>query len=104
MSRVKSLFDFDDRGTIEVKNKGQLRMYYLTHIKPALSRDELGHVPNEAFHRESTKFPATSPPLKAIRAPECRLSGQRVRPHFRLKQAFLFVPKVAGNPLNNPPE
>ena len=25
MSRVKSLFDFDDRGTIEVKNKGQLQ-------------------------------------------------------------------------------
>jgi adenylate cyclase len=58
MSRVKSLFDFDDRGTVDVKNKGRLRMYYLTRIKPALSRDELGHVPNEAFHRESaTLFP-----------------------------------------------
>jgi class 3 adenylate cyclase len=56
MSRVKSLFDFDDRGTVEVKNKGQLRMYYLTRIKPALSRDELGHVPDEAFHRESAKL------------------------------------------------
>jgi class 3 adenylate cyclase len=56
MSRVKALFDFDDRGTVEVKNKGQLRMYYLTRIKPALSRDELGHVPDEAFHRESAKL------------------------------------------------
>ncbi len=56
MSRVKSLFDFDDRGTVEVKHKGQLRMYYLTRIKPALSRDELGHVPNESFHRESAKL------------------------------------------------
>lgn len=53
MSRVKPLFDFEDRGTVEVKNKGQLRMHYLTRIKPALSHDEPGHVPNEAFHRES---------------------------------------------------
>jgi adenylate cyclase len=62
MSRVKSLFDFDDRGTVEVKNKGQLRMYYLRRIKPPFARDELGHGPNEAFHRESAKlFPGYAP-------------------------------------------
>jgi hypothetical protein len=56
MSRVKSLFDFDDRGTVEVKNKGQLRMLYLMRIKPELSRDDAGHMPNDAFHRESAKL------------------------------------------------
>jgi adenylate cyclase len=56
MGRVRPLFDFEDRGTIEVKNKGQLRMHYLTRIKPGLSRDEPGYVPSEAFHRESAKL------------------------------------------------
>lgn len=62
MSRVKSLFEFEDRGTVEVKNKGPLRMHYLARIKPALARDEAGHVPNEAFHREAaTLFPGYVP-------------------------------------------
>jgi class 3 adenylate cyclase len=56
MGRVRSCFDFEDRGTVEVKNKGQLRMFYLLRIKPELSRDEAGHLPNEAFHRESAKL------------------------------------------------
>jgi class 3 adenylate cyclase len=56
MNRVKSLFDFEDRGTVEAKNKGQLHMFYLLRIKPELSRDEAGHAPNEQFHRESAKL------------------------------------------------
>jgi adenylate cyclase len=61
MNRVRALFDFEDRGTVDVKNKGQLRMHFLARIMPALSRDAAGHVPNEAFHREAaTLFPGYS--------------------------------------------
>jgi len=62
MNRVKDLFEFEDRGTIDVKNKGRLRMYYLSRIKSALSQDGQGHVPNAAFHRECERlFPGYSP-------------------------------------------
>lgn len=56
MSRVKSLFDFEDRGVVEVKNKGQLRMHFLTRISRELSRDEQGRVPAEAFHAASARL------------------------------------------------
>ncbi|MBX6366331.1 MAG: GAF domain-containing protein [Rhodospirillales bacterium] len=56
MSRVKSLFDFEDRGVVDVKNKGQLRMHFLTRIRRELSRDEQGRVPAETFHVESARL------------------------------------------------
>jgi class 3 adenylate cyclase len=50
MNRVKSLFEFDDRGMLEVKNKGKLRMYHLLRIRPELARDAAGRNPNDKFH------------------------------------------------------
>ena len=62
MNRVKDLFEFEDRGAIDVKNKGKLRMSYLARIKSALSQDSEGHVPNPDFHRECERlFPGYSP-------------------------------------------
>lgn len=62
MNRVKDLFEFEDRGTIDVKSKGKLRMYYLSGIKPALSQAGEAQAPNPAFHRECERlFPGYSP-------------------------------------------
>src|SRR5215475_3967792 len=47
--RTKDLFDFDPRGSVEAKNKGQLQMFFLLRIKASLARDAEGHVPSEAF-------------------------------------------------------
>ena len=47
--RTKELFEFEPRGSVEVKNKGRLEMFFLRRIKPALSRDSDGCFPNEAF-------------------------------------------------------
>jgi adenylate cyclase len=47
--RTKDLFDFEPRGSVEVKNKGRLEMFFLLRIKASLARDGEGHVPNEAF-------------------------------------------------------
>jgi class 3 adenylate cyclase len=56
LNRVRSLFDVEDRGSIDVKNKGPLRMHYLIRIKPGLSRDDTGHVASDAFHRECERL------------------------------------------------
>jgi class 3 adenylate cyclase len=52
--RVKALFDLEERGSIEVKNKGPLAMYFLEGFKPELS-DDNGLTPNLAFHEECGK-------------------------------------------------
>jgi class 3 adenylate cyclase len=58
MNRVKNLFEFEDRGAIEVKNKGPLRMYYLRRIQTGMAQDPAGRTPNAAFHEKcSTLFP-----------------------------------------------
>jgi len=62
-TRVKSLFDFEPRGSVEVKNKGALAMYYLTRIKPEFAGDDGGLSPNDAFHHECQRlFPGYVPP------------------------------------------
>jgi class 3 adenylate cyclase len=48
--RVKDFFDCEYRGEIEVKNKGKVKMYFLTQIHPELSLDGKGQVPNEKFN------------------------------------------------------
>jgi hypothetical protein len=53
--RVKGLFDLEERGSIEAKNKGLLEMSFLTGIKPELSGDG-GRTPNAAFHQECTRL------------------------------------------------
>ena len=54
-NRVKRLFDFEHRGSVEAKNKGELEMSFLTGIKQELSNDE-GRTPNDTFHRECERL------------------------------------------------
>ncbi len=48
--RVKDFFECEYRGKIEAKNKGMIDMYFLLRIKPELSRDATGIIPNEQFY------------------------------------------------------
>ncbi|MFO1189904.1 MAG: adenylate/guanylate cyclase domain-containing protein [Alphaproteobacteria bacterium] len=56
VNRVRTLFETEERGSIEAKNKGPLPMYFLTRIKPALSQNSQGCLPNAAFHLEAAKL------------------------------------------------
>ncbi|MBK9498034.1 MAG: HAMP domain-containing protein [Leptospiraceae bacterium] len=47
--KVKDFFECEYRGKIEAKNKGMIDMYFLLRIKPELSRDKEGIIPNEQF-------------------------------------------------------
>ncbi|MDC0743799.1 adenylate/guanylate cyclase domain-containing protein [Polyangium mundeleinium] len=47
--RVKDFFELTARGAVSVKGKGELDMYFLERILPALSRDEQGVEPNDVF-------------------------------------------------------
>jgi adenylate cyclase len=47
--RIEDLFDIEHRGSVEGKGKGPLEMYFLNRIKPELSRDESGRIPNDKF-------------------------------------------------------
>lgn len=40
------------RGKVEAKNKGEIDMYYVEKIRPELSENGEGIVPNDAFHRK----------------------------------------------------
>jgi adenylate cyclase len=46
---VRHLFDFEERGPVEIKNGGSVPMYFLERIKPELSADASGTTPNEKF-------------------------------------------------------
>ncbi len=46
---VKDFFDCEHRGSIEVKGKGLLEMYYLHRLKLEFSRDDKGRFPNKKF-------------------------------------------------------
>ncbi len=46
---VKDFFDCTYRGKIAAKNKGEIEMYFVDRIKPKLSKDNEGIVPNEIF-------------------------------------------------------
>ncbi|HNE10395.1 MAG TPA: adenylate/guanylate cyclase domain-containing protein, partial [Leptospiraceae bacterium] len=48
-NKVKDFFECEYRGKIEAKNKGMIDMYFLLRIKPELSRDKEGIVPNDEF-------------------------------------------------------
>lgn len=50
MNRVRTLFEFADRGVLEAKGKGAMPMYRLLRIRPELSRDAAGRVPGPPFH------------------------------------------------------
>jgi class 3 adenylate cyclase len=47
---VKSFFEATARGTISVKNKGELAMYFIHRLKPEYARDAEGLHPNEALN------------------------------------------------------
>ena len=46
---VRSFFECTSRGEIEVKNRGRLQMYFVDRIRPELSDDDDGLVPNQKF-------------------------------------------------------
>lgn len=48
---VKSLFACSQRGHVSAKNKGKIRMYFLEGIRPELSVNKAGRVPNEKFKK-----------------------------------------------------
>lgn len=47
--QVKDFFDCEYRGAIPAKNKGEIDMYFVNRIKPELSRDAAGEMPDERF-------------------------------------------------------
>ena len=53
---VKDFFECEYRGKIEAKNKGMIDMYFLLRIKPELSRDREGFIPNELFFESYNNF------------------------------------------------
>ncbi len=50
--RVKDFFECEPRGEIEAKNIGKVPMYFLHRIKPDLSDDDFGLIPNRLFIRD----------------------------------------------------
>lgn len=46
---VKDFFEFEARGKITAKGKGEVEMYFVNRIKPELSADEAGFEPNTDF-------------------------------------------------------
>lgn len=50
-ARIKGLFVTQYRGKFMVKNKGEMAMYLLERIKPELTADALGNLPNKEFMR-----------------------------------------------------
>lgn len=50
--RVKNFFDCEDRGEVDTKYTGKVKMYFVKRIKPDLSEDEEGLFPNRLFIRE----------------------------------------------------
>ncbi len=47
--QIKEFFDCEYRGKIPAKNKGEIDMYFVNRIKPELSENEEGTVPNKQF-------------------------------------------------------
>ncbi|HMZ63326.1 MAG TPA: adenylate/guanylate cyclase domain-containing protein, partial [Leptospiraceae bacterium] len=46
---IKDFFVCEYRGKVHAKNKGDVDMYFLKRLKPELSQDERGIIPNENF-------------------------------------------------------
>ncbi|MCE9598639.1 MAG: GAF domain-containing protein [Spirochaetia bacterium] len=46
---VKDFFDCEYRGKVKAKGKGEVDMYFLQRIKPELSADDVGLMPNAKF-------------------------------------------------------
>ncbi|WP_169567867.1 adenylate/guanylate cyclase domain-containing protein [Sneathiella limimaris] len=61
--QMQPYFDFVEQGTIEVKNKAPMEMYFLDRLKPEFSDDLEGYVPNQQLQE------ALNPSRKIIMAP-----------------------------------
>ncbi|MCB1177058.1 MAG: adenylate/guanylate cyclase domain-containing protein [Leptospiraceae bacterium] len=46
---VKDFFEFENRGKVTAKSKGEVDMYFVIGIKKNLSDDENGEIPNDLF-------------------------------------------------------
>ncbi len=53
---AKALFELEPRGAIETKHGRQLEMFFLNRLKPELSRDANGQLPNEKFTAECNRL------------------------------------------------
>jgi adenylate cyclase len=49
---IKTRFETDARGAVEVKHQGLVNMYYLNRIKPEFSSDAAGMMPNDRFWKQ----------------------------------------------------
>ncbi|HEY7611138.1 MAG TPA: adenylate/guanylate cyclase domain-containing protein [Alphaproteobacteria bacterium] len=54
--RVKSRFETESRGSVEVKHKGSVSMYYVNRILPEFASDPAGLVPNDRFWSPDAEF------------------------------------------------
>ena len=51
LHQVSRLFETESRGSVQVKHIGAIDMYFLNRIRPDLSADSDGYIPNDAFGR-----------------------------------------------------
>lgn len=49
---IKTRFDTEARGAVEVKHQGLVDMYYLNRIRPEFSSDPAGTIPNDRFWKQ----------------------------------------------------
>ncbi|MBR1215013.1 adenylate/guanylate cyclase domain-containing protein [Bradyrhizobium sp. JYMT SZCCT0180] len=49
---IKTRFETDARGAVEVKHQGLVNMYYLNRIRPEFSSDPAGVMPNDRFWKQ----------------------------------------------------
>ncbi|MBR1236517.1 adenylate/guanylate cyclase domain-containing protein [Bradyrhizobium sp. AUGA SZCCT0182] len=49
---IKTRFETDARGAVEVKHQGLVNMYYLNRIRPEFSSDPAGITPNDRFWKQ----------------------------------------------------
>jgi adenylate cyclase len=50
--RLKTRFETESRGAVEVKHQGLVNMYYLNRIKPEFAADAAGLTPNDRFWKQ----------------------------------------------------
>jgi class 3 adenylate cyclase len=54
--QIKALFELEPRGSIEAKHGRRLEMFFLNRLRPDLSRDADGRLPNEKFLAECDRL------------------------------------------------
>ena len=59
---VEPFFECSPRGSIAVKNRTAVEMYFLERLRPEFSADPAGLTPNERFHEARAQLQAAAPP------------------------------------------